>query len=131
LDRKIKAAASQLEAAWEGMGQTTETRVWRIENFQIKAWPEEMYGMFHKGDSYIVLNTYKKGASDALSHDVHIWIGKESSQDEYGTAGAYPVVLLYSFAILYPNTRVFLHECMNACMHACIQSINQSINQSI
>ena len=34
----------------------------------------------------VVLNSYKKGDSDALSHDVHIWIGSESSQDEYGTA---------------------------------------------
>lgn len=37
------------------------------------------------------MNTYKKGTSDALSHDIHIWIGSESTQDEYGTA-AYKMV---------------------------------------
>lgn len=48
-------------------------------------------GSFHTGDSYVVLNTYQQEGSDALLHDVHIWIGKESSQDEYGTA-AYKMV---------------------------------------
>ena len=88
LDHKIKAAAAELEPAWKGMGKKVETRVWRIEKFQVKAWPQELYGHFHKGDSYIVLNTYKKNDNtDALAHDVHIWIGNESTQDEYGTAG--------------------------------------------
>jgi gelsolin len=31
------------------------------------------------------------GSSDALKHDIHIWIGSESTQDEYGTA-AYKMV---------------------------------------
>ena len=87
LDRKVKAAAAHGEPAWEGMGQKPELRVWRIEKFQVKPWPHDQYGKFHKGDSYIVLNTYKKGSAEALSHDVHMWIGEESSQDEYGTAG--------------------------------------------
>ena len=87
LDRKIKEAAAMGEAAWEGIGQKPEVRVWRIEKFQVKPWPRDRYGEFHKGDSYIVMNSYRKGTSDALSHDIHIWIGSESSQDEYGTAG--------------------------------------------
>jgi hypothetical protein len=37
------------------------------------------------------MNTYKKGTSEALSHDIYIWIGSESTQDEYGTA-AYKMV---------------------------------------
>jgi gelsolin len=63
--------------------------VWRIEQFQVKEWPREQYGQFFRGDSYIILKTYKVG--DALKHDIHIWIGSESSQDEYGTA-AYKMV---------------------------------------
>ena len=89
LDKKIKAAAAEGEAAWDGMGLTPEVRVWRIEKFQVKAWPKEKYGSFHVGDSYIVMNTYKE--ENTLKHDVHIWIGNESSQDEYGTA-AYKMV---------------------------------------
>jgi len=91
LDHKIKAAAAEGEPAWDGMGQTPEVRVWRIEKFHVKAWPKERYGEFHKGDSYIVMNSYKTGSSDALKHDIHIWIGSDSSQDEYGTA-AYKMV---------------------------------------
>mmetsp|Transcript_23815 Transcript_23815/g.36201 ORF Transcript_23815/g.36201 Transcript_23815/m.36201 type:complete len:375 (-) Transcript_23815:117-1241(-) len=92
LDKKVKHAASQLEPAWKGMGEAApETRVWRIEKFEVKAWPKEQYGQFHKGDSYVVLHTYTKGTSDALLHNLHIWIGAESSQDEYGTA-AYKMV---------------------------------------
>lgn len=65
--------------------------VWRIEAFKVVDWPKEEYGKFHKGDTYVVLNSYKRPDSDALKHDVHIWIGSESSQDEYGTA-AYKMV---------------------------------------
>ena len=56
-------------------------------------WPEANYGSFHTGDSYVILNSYQKEGSDAILHDVHIWIGNESSQDEYGTA-AYKMVEL-------------------------------------
>src|SRR5690606_15312232 len=44
-------------------------------------------------DSYIILNTYKKPDADKLFFDVHFWIGRDSSQDEYGTA-AYKTVEL-------------------------------------
>ncbi len=89
LDRKIKQASAGGESAWNGIGQKPELRVWRIEKFQVKPWPKDHYGTFHKGDSYIVLNSYRKGNSEALCHDIHMWIGDESSQDEYGTAGTF------------------------------------------
>ena len=90
LDHKVKAAAAAQEPAWDGMGEKAgETKVWRIEKFQVKEWTRP--GQFHKGDSYLVLHTYQKGDSDALHHDIHMWIGSESSQDEYGTA-AYKMV---------------------------------------
>jgi gelsolin len=46
-------------------------------------------GTFYTGDSYIVLNTYKKQGSDQLLYDVHFWLGKYTTQDEAGTAGNY------------------------------------------
>jgi len=91
IDHKVKEAAAQGEEAWEGMGEEPEVRIWRIEKFQIKSWPKEQYGEFFKGDSYIVMNTYKVDDSDALKHDIHIWIGEDCTQDEYGTA-AYKMV---------------------------------------
>jgi hypothetical protein len=51
-------------------------------------------GTFYSGDSYILLNTYKKKPdSPALAWDVHFWLGKFTTQDEAGTA-AYKTVEL-------------------------------------
>jgi len=92
LEKKIKAAAAGCEPQWKGIGQKVEIRVWRIEQFKVKPWPENQYGQFHVGDSYIVLNTYKPNPNaDKLAFHVHFWIGEESTQDEYGTA-AYKTV---------------------------------------
>lgn len=91
LEKKIKAASAGLEKAWDGLGNGVAFRVWRIEKFLVKDWPKRKHGKFHTGDSYIVLNSYK--VEDKICHDIHIWIGDESSQDEYGTA-AYKMVEL-------------------------------------
>mmetsp|Transcript_11643 Transcript_11643/g.27294 ORF Transcript_11643/g.27294 Transcript_11643/m.27294 type:complete len:401 (-) Transcript_11643:460-1662(-) len=91
VDHKVKEAAAQGEEAWEGVGEEAGVRVWRIEQFKVVPWPEEQYGQFFKGDSYIVLHSYVQRGETALLHDVHIWIGSDSSQDEYGTA-AYKMV---------------------------------------
>jgi gelsolin len=87
LDHKIKAAAAEGEPQWQGLGEDAGLYVWRIEQFRVVPWAD--VGKFHIGDSYVVLNSYK--VEDALKHDIHIWIGSESSQDEYGTA-AYKMV---------------------------------------
>lgn len=90
LDHKVKEAAAEGEEAWEGIGTEEGVQVWRVENFKIQPWPEERYGQFFKGDSYIVLKSEGSDPSN-LQRDIHIWIGSESSQDEYGTA-AYKMV---------------------------------------
>lgn len=87
LDRKIKEAAAKDETQWEGIGQEPGLKLWRIEHFKIVSWDKP--GKFYTGDSYVLLNTYKR--NNKLLHDIHIWIGSESSQDEYGTA-AYKMV---------------------------------------
>ena len=81
---RIKAASADGEEAWRGVGEAPGLRCWRIEKFKVVAWPERQYGTFYDGDSYVVLHTYARG--DALAWDVFFWIGKKSSQDEYGTA---------------------------------------------
>lgn len=91
LDRKIKQAAAERENQWQGLGTAAGLYIWRIEKFCVVPWPKADYGKFYRGDSYVVLNSYKRDGSNALNHDVHIWIGSESSQDEYGTA-AYKMV---------------------------------------
>ena len=94
LDHKIKKAAAEGEPQWTGIGEKAETRVWRIEQFRVVAWPKSKHGKFHVGDSYVVLHSFvadPTGRSPKLAHDLYIWIGAESTADEYGTA-AYKMV---------------------------------------
>jgi len=93
LEKKVKAAAAEKEPAWENAGKEVVLHVWRIEKFKVVPVPQKSYGNFYSGDSYIVLNTYKKKDTDKLASDVHFWLGTYTSQDEAGTA-AYKTVEL-------------------------------------
>ncbi|XP_065841185.1 gelsolin-like protein 1 [Oscarella lobularis] len=93
LERNVKKASAETEVAWTNAGANVGVQVWRIVKFKVTHWPTDDHGKFFTGDSYIILNTYKKPPSDELLYDVHFWIGKYSTQDEYGTA-AYKTVEL-------------------------------------
>jgi len=94
-EKNVKKESAKTEKAWKGAGLKPGLKIWRIVQFKVTDWPEEEYGSFYSGDSYIILNTYKdkNSQSDELLYDVHFWIGKYSTQDEYGTA-AYKTVEL-------------------------------------
>ncbi|KAG8867403.1 hypothetical protein FRC20_005842 [Serendipita sp. 405] len=92
LEKHVREHAGDTEPAWESAGKAVGLNVWRVEQFHIVSWKQ--IGQFYDGDSYIVLNTYKKDPnSDALSYDLHFWLGEFTSQDEAGTA-AYKTVEL-------------------------------------
>lgn len=84
--------AAEKEQAWENCGQKTGVQVWRIEKFKVEHWPQERYGEFYGGDSYIILHT-KENDAGKRSYDVFFWLGSETSQDEAGSA-AYKTVEL-------------------------------------
>tara|TARA_R110002050_G_scaffold216901_1_gene352955 strand:+ start:279 stop:671 length:393 start_codon:yes stop_codon:yes gene_type:complete len=84
MQESVRLAQAQAEQAYIGAGREIGVRIWRVEAFELNAWPEESYGEFYRGDSYIILHTYGHGS--ALFHDIYFWIGSESTQDEYGTA---------------------------------------------
>ena len=86
---KNKAAAT--DPAWDNAGKQEGLQIWRIQNFTVTTWPQEKYGKFHSGDSYIVLKTV--GKTGTKSYDVHFWLGANTTQDEAGTA-AYKTVEL-------------------------------------
>lgn len=92
-DKQIKKEAAETEPAWKDAGKETGTQIFRINKFKVEKWPKEDYGKFYNGDSYIVLHCWKKEGSEELHYDVHFWIGKYSTADEYGTA-AYKTVEL-------------------------------------
>ncbi|KAJ3314914.1 hypothetical protein HDU76_002327 [Blyttiomyces sp. JEL0837] len=96
LEKKVRLEASKQEAAWQGVGTKVGLKIWRIEQFKVVPWPEKDYGMFYSGDSYIVINTWKKPDAPTLYHDIHFWLGLQTSQDEAGTA-AYKTVELDDF----------------------------------
>ncbi|KAK6945290.1 Villin headpiece [Dillenia turbinata] len=81
-----------LEPAFQGAGSRVGTEIWRIENFQPVPLPKSDYGKFYSGDSYIVLQT-SPGKGGAYLYDIHFWLGKDTSQDEAGTAAVKTVEL--------------------------------------
>lgn len=95
-EKQVKKESAETEPAWHGSGQTPGLQIWRIVKFRVESWPKEDYGKFYNGDSYIILNTYKEPNTDELKYDLHFWIGKYSTQDEYGTA-AYKTVELDTY----------------------------------
>jgi len=95
-DRQSRKLAAKAERAWQGCEDFIGTRIWRIEKFEVKDWPKESYGKFYNGDSYIILHGEKDPDSNMIQFDVHFWIGKHSTQDEYGTA-AFKTVELDSY----------------------------------
>ena len=50
-------------------------------------------GDCHTGDAYVLLSTSKRGASPALLHAIHFWLGMECSQDEGAGAAMLAVQL--------------------------------------
>jgi len=93
LDKKIRQAAASTEKAWTNAGKEVGLQIWRIEKFTVQSVAKETYGTFYSGDSYIVLNTYRKKDAPKILWDVHFWLGKFTTQDEAGTA-AYKTVEL-------------------------------------
>ncbi|CAJ2508833.1 Uu.00g138590.m01.CDS01 [Anthostomella pinea] len=99
IDHKVKYNSAATEPAWQDVGQAPGLQIWRIEDFQVVAWPKNRYGDFHEGDSYIVLHSYKvsnKDGQEKIGHDIFFWLGSKTSQDEAGTA-AYKTVELDEF----------------------------------
>ncbi|KAJ9695860.1 hypothetical protein PVL29_011036 [Vitis rotundifolia] len=88
----MSSSGKALDPAFQGVGQRVGTEIWRIENFQPVPLPKSDYGKFYTGDSYIVLQT-SPGKGGAYLYDIHFWIGKDTSQDESGTAAIKTVEL--------------------------------------
>ena len=95
-EKSVKKESAESEPAWHGSGAKVGLEIWRIVKFKVEPWAKDEYGKFYGGDSYIILNTYKEPESEELKYDLHFWIGKDSTQDEYGTA-AYKTVELDTF----------------------------------
>lgn len=94
VEKNLKYKNAENEPEWHKIPKEPCLMIWRIEKFCVVPWPKDQYGSFFQGDSYIVLNISKDG--DRLDYTAFMWVGKESTQDETGTA-AYKIVELDDF----------------------------------
>jgi len=89
-EARIKNAQKADE--FKGCGEKAGLEIWRVEKFNLVKWPEDKYGKFYDGDSYVVLQTVIPPRGSKQLH-AYYWLGAESTQDEKGVA-AYKTVEL-------------------------------------
>ncbi|WCJ28826.1 villin putative [Euphorbia peplus] len=88
----MSASSGDLDPAFKEAGKKAGLEIWRIEDFKPVPIPKASFGKFFTGDSYIVLKTTAL-KSGAFRHDIHFWLGKDTSQDEAGAAAIKTVEL--------------------------------------
>lgn len=87
VEKLIRKAAVGGEHQWRGVKGRVGLLIWRVVKFRVESWPTESYGSFYEGDSYIILHGYLKDPTvKVISYDIHIWVGENSTPDEYTTA---------------------------------------------
>ena len=94
IEKNLKHNNALNEPEWHKIPKEPCLKIWRIEKFAVVPWPEKMYGTFYNGDSFIVLHIAK--INDSLDYTAFMWVGKQSTKDETGTA-AYKIVELDDF----------------------------------
>lgn len=107
LESRIRHASAGGETAFAGLDRSRSgIYVWRVNKFALDR--IEPDGLFHTGDSYVVLRIQAEG--DIATYAVHFWLGSETSQDEAGTA-AYKAVeldtLLGGMAVQYRELQYY------------------------
>eukprot|EP01138_Halocafeteria_seosinensis_P007299 gb/GECG01007463.1/.p1 GENE.gb/GECG01007463.1/~~gb/GECG01007463.1/.p1 ORF type:complete len:862 (+),score=169.72 gb/GECG01007463.1/:1-2586(+) len=90
---KKKEVAESEQMVDDGSGTA---KVWIIEGTEMSEYPENMYGQFFSGDSYVVQYTYETKGS--RSHLLYYWLGRQSDRIERGTAAARVVELADSLS---------------------------------
>lgn len=81
-----KKLAEEAEAFMASCGKKP-LEVFRIEKFTPTLQPEDTYGKFFEGDSYVVLKQHE------AEYDIHYWHGKEATTDEMGCSAFFSVQL--------------------------------------
>ena len=81
-----KQLAAACEEFLEGCGKQP-LEVYRIEKFKPTLQPDDTYGKFYEGDSYVVLKEEEK------LYQIHYWHGKECTADEMGSSAAFAIHL--------------------------------------
>lgn len=94
-DKDLRERAAAAEQAFDHAGECDGIEIWRIEKFE----PEKLDAIradnlsLYSGDCYIVLKTTEKEEGDGFDWQLHYWIGKDSTQDEWTAASYFTVNL--------------------------------------
>ncbi|KAL0214904.1 hypothetical protein P9112_007088 [Eukaryota sp. TZLM1-RC] len=92
IDEVISAEASRHESQIHQMDEgSKKLKIWRIENLRRVEIPEEIYGSFYSGDSYIVMLSYTRKNRPYCY--LYYYQGRNSTRDET-TASAFLTVAL-------------------------------------
>ncbi|XP_051975842.1 gelsolin-like [Xyrauchen texanus] len=75
---------------FEKAGKQGGLQVWRIEKMNLVPVPQNLYGGFYTGDTYLILNTIKQNSGN-LQYDLHFWIGDACTLDESGAAAIFTI----------------------------------------
>lgn len=94
IEKNLRYKNAENEPEWHKIPKEPCLKIWRIEKFCVVPWPEKMYGTFYNGDSFIILHIQK--VHESLDYTAYMWVGKQSTKDETGTA-AYKIVELDDF----------------------------------
>ena len=94
IEKNLRHKNAETEPEWHKIPNKPCLKIWRIEKFNIVPWPENMYGTFYNGDSFIILSIQEINGN--LDYTAYMWVGKQSTKDETGTA-AYKIVELDDF----------------------------------
>ena len=94
IEKNLRHNNALNEPEWHKIPKEPCLKIWRIEKFAVVPWPEKMYGTFYNGDSLIILHIEK--VNESLDYTAYMWVGKQSTKDETGTA-AYKIVELDDF----------------------------------
>ncbi|KAG1674837.1 hypothetical protein FOA52_015225 [Chlamydomonas sp. UWO 241] len=90
----MSEAGPTVEELFKGQGTKPGVAIWDVRSFALEPLPDKLHGTFYTGDSYLVLRTYKQDdETEKLLHDIHFWIGAESSQDEAGCVALFAMQL--------------------------------------
>ncbi|KAE8676622.1 Villin-5 [Hibiscus syriacus] len=113
----LAVSMRNVDPAFQGAGQKAGLEIWRIEKSCPVSLPTSSYGKIFTCDSYIILKARSLPGEELLSfaqecyygtilqgitfasksgtlrHEIHYWLGKDTSQDEAGAAAVKTIEL--------------------------------------
>lgn len=78
---RLKTMVWRRDTVLAGAGKQRGVEVWRVCGPGLARWKRNRRGEFFERECYLVLNSYTPRKSDKLLHDVHFWVGKDSTRD--------------------------------------------------